>query len=262
MKYLLIFLCLTIGCVEKNDSKKIVYDGYTIKGGDIKIVGKDTILNGVINFFDSTEKLKMIVEFKNSAKNGSYRDFFQNGNISQEINFADDKENGLYKVFDTSGKLISTMNYFYGVPIGGATKFGVDTFTVYNFFNFEGVNLYRCDWNAKDRIVEYGQLLNYVTSYENVGDDLKLVIFLYLIDPPHKKIFYKLFDISNENKDSVLVYQGNSQNSFYERVYLNPPEKGHVYVWRLDAFYPKQNIWVNDLLKGEHSLLAMPRERR
>ena len=258
---LFIFIAL-YACNGDREISQIKQGDYIMKG-TIKLVNGDTILDGTIKYFDLTGKLSSIINYNNNERDGAFIDYYGNGKISQRATYSRGKLNGVTQFFDSTGKIIYEVNCFYGIEVGAKKTFFNDTFKVYRFTNFEGLDLYRCRWDSVHKIVERGNLLNYVTNYYLDRDEekLKLSLLIYLINPPHKRITYKLYDKNSSSGDSTLIYEGSSKDGFFQKVYFDPPKEMHKYLWNVEAYYPTENILIQNVLSEDERLLKLPSAR-
>jgi len=86
-------------CKEKKIESKLQYGEYYVSG-DIQIKNNDTIFNGRIKYYDSSDKLVADINFKDNLKLGKTTRYY-NGKITQETNYYFDYENGLKSDYDT-----------------------------------------------------------------------------------------------------------------------------------------------------------------
>lgn len=252
-------LSLAFACGNKSKIKEIEYDGYTVKG-NINFTNHDTIFEGPIEYFDKNGKLSTVINFTNNKRDGEYIDYHSNGKISQTANYSQGELHGIIKLFDSSGKLFYQANYFHGVEMGDRKKISKDTFSSYTFKSFEGLDVYKCGWDSKNKIVENGGLLNYVTNYYMDPDvnKMKLSVFIYLINPPHKKVTYLLFDKNMNTGDSSLIHTTSAKNGCFEKFYIEPQAENHRYLWDVQAYYPTEKITLKNILKEEERPLILP----
>jgi len=257
--YLLIVpAAFLIGCFSDSSVKTINYGDHTAEG-NIEITDHDTIFNGVIIYRDAkSRKVTSEVNYVYNARQGVYKEYHQNGTVAQHVNYSNDKENGFADVFDSTGKLTYRTYFYYGMEVGPSIKFANDTFAVYRFNTFEGSALYRNGWDSDHQITEQGRLLNYVTTIVEDKQGMQLSIFLYLISPPHKQIKYFIFDKDTRTGDSTLVFQSNSNMEVFQKVLLPYPGNGHEYFWKVQAFYPKENITLEDILQNDEKKMKLP----
>jgi antitoxin component YwqK of YwqJK toxin-antitoxin module len=256
--WLVLFVCvLFLSC--KHRIREIEYGNYVLKG-NIQVIGKDTIFDGPIEYFNSHGRIVSRINYSDNKKNGKEISFYANGIPSQESNFYYDYENGISKLYDSMGRLVQQKTYYHGIPVGSIEEFRMDTFYSYRFENFEGIPLYRCQYDTFGKIVESGNILNYVTNYGIIDGVEKVTVFLYLVDPPHKKISYKLFDVNLQNKDTILMktVKSSTTSAPFAIIYLNIPPKNHKYHFEVEAFYPKENVLLKNILTAKESDFIMP----
>ena len=249
---------------KEHIEKEIQWNG-VIARGKIELINGDTIFNGLIKTYDSgNNNLVSLTSYVNNKKQGKSECFFSNGIKSEKTYYENDLENGVRKLYDSTGKLIESKNFYFGRAIGDLTIYdtALDTFSLYKFSNFEGIELYSCFWNENNKIVELGNFLITTSKYYLIDDSLKLSIFLYLINPPHKRFRYELIYKNLLTNDIVSVFKDSSGNGMFKEFIIDKPEENHIYLWKVDAYYPSENIIVYDILDQKDAQLALPSSRR
>ncbi len=245
-----------LSCKNEPHTKRIGYGEYSIEG-DIKIAGKDTIFNGPISYYDKAGSLMAIVNFKDNKINGKAVDYYRNGKLKQEEEYENGVKNGITRVYDSTGKIISEINYFSGLMAGSQTTFHSDSAYVYKFVNLEDWPLYSCTYE-NNQAVERGNLLNYFTHYIESNGEKKIQLFIYLLNPPHKEITYKLYYKDLKSNDSIVVQSLSYHDGFFQILQLDIPKADHKYFFGVEAFYPKENVKVKDILKDYQKELKLP----
>ncbi|HRP33218.1 MAG TPA: hypothetical protein PKV73_15070 [Agriterribacter sp.] len=262
--YIVAFVSLlfSTNCKEHIE-KEIQWNGEIVKG-KIELMNGDTIFNDLIRTYDSGGNLVSLTNYVNGKKEGKSEFFFSNGIKSEETYFENDLKNGARKLYDSTGKLIESQSFYFGRPIGDLTIYNttLDTFSLYKFSNFEGVELYSCFWNTNNRIVELGSFLLSTTEYYLIDDSLKISVFLYLVNPPHKRFRYELIYKNLLTNDVISVFKDSSGNGMFKEFIIDKPKENHIYLWKVDAYYPSENITVYDILTQKDARLILPSSRR
>lgn len=267
-------VCLVLKCILiivivffeacQNDTRVITEGEYTVKG-NIKITSNDTLFEGPIEYYNKKGQIVSSSNFHYNYLNGLYRTYYDNGKVELESNYYYDKEHGESKVYDSTGKIIFKNNYYYGRELGSTYNYQNDSVYYYRFLSFDGWELYSCRYNKDSAaaIIENGSLLNYITNYKDVGGVTKIELFIYLVNPPHKKITYKIFDIDLDKADTSLVSKITVYDSAdqFKILYLDVPKPQHKYYFKGDAFYPKENVTIENILEEKERDLRLPRAR-
>ncbi len=241
MFVIFLFLFTITGCQEKAAYiGKLAYGEYFIRG-DIRILNNDTILNGPIKYFDSSNRLIAVFTYKDNLKLGKAIRY-QNEKIVQETNFYFDYENGLKLDYDSTGELVAKSNYFFDRQVGPRTNYSNGDPYYFRFVNFDQQILYECKYNKGAIEKEKGSVLHYTTDYVEEEGINKLQIFIYVIEPPYSKISYKLYDVNLGTETGQLVHEFISTNGYVQNVIIEPPKKNHKYILRTDLFFERDNI--------------------
>lgn len=206
-------LCLFISaCSEKKER--------TIHKGDYDLTGnfiKDTILDGAIKFYDTAKKLVAIRWYSNGILNGNSMSYYRNGNIHDSSFFINNNKNGFNYIFDSLGHLVYKANYYYGKQIGPVFTYNMSNEILeYSFNNFEDDILYYYSYDTLNKKANYpdDKYLIKVNTTETIEDGHEGVkVFLYIFNPPHLKLTYKIcqFDLENTLVDSTII----TKNKFY-----------------------------------------------
>ena len=255
--YLLIFLILEFIYSCHSDKKEISIGGYFMRG-KINISNGDTILDGPIEYLNKNKDLRTLITYSHNKKDGRYLDYYPNGSLRQTANYSNDKENGFIRYFDSTGKLYYESNYYYGIEVGSIFSLKNGKPEKFRFLNFEGIELYRCEFNSTNPPLESGDLLNYVTQYNSNEDSLKLSIFLYLVNPPHKHLTYRLYDKNLLSSDSAIIYEIKSDSSIFKKILIGPPKQNHLYLWDVEAYYPNNQIRLHNVISEKERKLNLP----
>jgi len=257
LKIRYLFLTLSIlSCANDLRSKKIIYRNYYVKG-DITFSGKDTVFNGPIEYYDKEGDLMSIINFKENSINGKAIDFYKNGKPKQEEEYSCGVKNGITKAYDSSGRIISEINFFAGLVAGRQIVYKSDSSYFYKFVNLEDWPLYSCRYE-NNQAIENGNLLNYFTHYKEIDGIMKLELFIYLIDPPHKKLTYELYDKDIKKNDSTIVHSFTQNLGFFQKIQLDIPKENHKYFFQVESFYPTENVRIKDVLKAYQKELRLP----
>ena len=123
----------------ENDKKQGIGFEYDHNENIISITryrNNEIIINEQINRYNN-----------NGAKEGTWKEFYDNGKVKEEKNYIDGKLNGLFKIYNEEGKLLETLNYINGqVDLSGEN--------------------YEIDINIKEEYDDQGNLI-FQGSYKN-----------------------------------------------------------------------------------------------
>lgn len=74
---------------------------------------EDSVISAIVGYKDNQVISKQIINRVNAndQKEGTWIDFFPNGNIKTEANYSQGKLNGIYKLFDSHQRLLQVGNY-------------------------------------------------------------------------------------------------------------------------------------------------------
>jgi hypothetical protein len=251
----LVEILISGGCKEeKKANNHIQYGEYNISG-DIKIKNNDTILDGSIKYYDSSNKLVADVNFKDNQKLGKTVRYY-NGKVIEETNYYFDYENGLKSDYDTMGNLIIQTNYFFNTQFGPRINYIKNLPYYFRFVNFDQQILYECKYENGKIKNEKGNLIHYTTDYiEEDGVD-KLQLFIYIIEPPFEKISYKLYDVDLISDTGRLVHVFSSNGGYFQNFIMDVPMKDHKYILRTDLYIKNDN-----LTKRNEADLVLPKQK-
>ena len=62
-------------------------------------------------FFEDGETLKLEVYLKDGLKNGSYREYYENGELKVKGKYKNDEPSGVWRFYDEKGKRIRKERY-------------------------------------------------------------------------------------------------------------------------------------------------------
>lgn len=256
------FILLFCSNCKENDEKEIQWNNLTARG-KIELINGDTVFNGLIRIYNSDSNLISLANYVKNKKEGKSEYFFSNGIKSEETYYESDLKNGVRKLYDSTGKLIESKNFYFGRAMGDLTIYNakLDTFRLYKFSNFEGIELYSCYWNENSKIVESGNFLIATSKYHLIDDSLKLSIFLYIVNPPHKQFKYELIYKNLLTNDSASIFKVSSGRAMFKEFIIDKPKENYVYLWKVDAYYPSENITVYDILNKADAQLILPTYR-
>ena len=255
--FLILSMSCFFGCQNNSSLNKIKYGKFFIQG-DVTIHDKDTTLNGKIDFYDSSGSLRFSQFYKNGFLDGMGKEFYKNGKIRQVVNYKCGVQNGLLTDYDINGRISISSNYFYGLRAGPQVSYVDDDPLEFKFGSLENITLYKCRYINDSTIIEDGSLLNYLTKYIKKNNSLKIDLFIYIIEPPHKMLTYKIFDKNIETGDSSIVQELNWKNGFFSEVSLDTLLQKHKYFLTIEAYYPKQKKTFYNVLKEEKRELYIP----
>ncbi|MFN0082451.1 MAG: toxin-antitoxin system YwqK family antitoxin [Ferruginibacter sp.] len=242
-----ILIFLTESCDYNNEIR--------ISKGDFDLVGNfinDTIPNGLIKFYDKYNKLAAIRNYKNGLPDGISINYFQNGFVNDSCNYLNGYQNGFNCIYDSLGNLTKRTYYIYGKQIGPVYTYNSSNLiTEYSFNNFENDILYyySYDSNTKKEYFPNDKFLLKATTEEitSNGED-GINVFLYLIQPPHLKLNYK---ICHFNKMDKVVDSFNlpTNNFYFEKFYKIPPDslKIGILINKYDSTTKKEVVIIEQL---------------
>jgi hypothetical protein len=263
MKQIVLVAILLLALIACKEGEKEIKKGeYTLKG-NITIKDKDTIFEGPISYINKLGKVETIATYANDSLHGPYKNFFPDGSVEWETNYYYGLENGFARQFDSAGKIMAKNYNHFGRRLGSTYYYSAGNIYKYRFFTLEGAYVYWCDYINSDSMDESSRLLNYVTNYIQVYGEMKIELFIYLVNPPHKRITFKIFDVDTRTNDSTLVTEiptFKSDDQFRE-IYLDILKPEHKYTVTGEAFYPKENITIRDILRAEEKELVLPGSR-
>jgi antitoxin component YwqK of YwqJK toxin-antitoxin module len=258
MKYITIplaFLIFTLSC-KQSKIKRITYDGEIAEG--MILLGKDTIFNGDIKFYDSTgATLQRIVTYKNDIADGPGIYYYPNGKMSTSTNYSQGKENGFVFFYDTSGSLFQKTYYFYDVCFGPIVTYKNRYPIRYTFYSFDGFLLFSIDYDSikNKKVSEWQSRLIFLNSSYITSDpetkDVENNYFIYLISPPEYPFRYTLCQVDSANNLIAEVKRfGTSKiwDTFQITKKEGAPKK--IYAIKLEVYHDN-NIIHTEIKKVE-----------
>jgi hypothetical protein len=227
MRFLILtaFALFTLSCAQK----KVKFKEFFVNKKDLKITNFDTVfLDGVINFYDSTNRLVEVSGYKNNLKNGvSY--LYDNDSLKAEISFQNGIKNGYAKYYDDSGRILAESNFKNGINIGVEKEYKRGEIYYFGFSNQVGKKIYHSFYEEGALASIYGNLVNYETEVNQNSN--KLILSIYLFNPPHfDYIIYEIIDKDLiKNRYNTLKTLNSSENSL-KVISLDLPQKNHIYI--------------------------------
>jgi|694.fasta_scaffold56833_4 hypothetical protein len=223
--------------------------------GDFDLVGNfvsDTVPNGTIKFYDTLNKLVAIRNYTRGVLNGNSMGYYNNGNVHDSSFFIYDFKNGYDYLFDSLGYLKYKANYFFGKQIGPVYTYDrLKNVIEYSFNNFEDDILYYYQYDTVIKKANYpdDKFLIKASTSEYIRDGQEGVkIFLYLFQPPHLKLSYKIchFNKANNVVDSFIVPMN---NFYFEKFYKLPPDslKIGILINKYDSLSKKEIVIMEQL---------------
>lgn len=253
-------LALFITSCAEDDIREIYIeeDKYV---GNISFIDGDTIFEGSVQHFVDDE-LYGVYNYHNNVLDGESLLFHSNGKISVRTNYFFGIQNGDYIIYDTFGNIIHKSYNYYGRTLGGIYYYSDNIVRKYRFNSFDGFNIYNAiyKYNGRDTVLEEGNLLNYLTNIIQDNGTYKIDLFLYLINPNHKELTYKIEKCDLITNDTMTVYQVNSAKYGvpFVTIKLDLPKKNEKYLIRGEAYYPKYDTIV-DFIEKEHMVIDIPK---
>jgi MORN repeat variant len=251
-----ILLCLAF-CACKNEAKEIQIGDEKVKG-DIQIKSGDTIYNGLIKYFDSTNNLTEQALFQNNQRHGASSTYYPNGHIRQLTEYERGYQKGEVLFYDSMGNILQRSYKYFDVDLGPIAWYKNGTLKAYRFSTFEGIQIYRVDYDDTGKMVESGKCLRYVTSVLKQDDEVRLGVFLYLISPPGKDLTYKIFKTKVHGTDTSLIKTCRADADPFLNFDLLMPGKDYKYFFKVEAFYPSTGLTDKNILKANEMDMVMP----
>ena len=251
MRTIVIFiLFFAFGCNNQQNKKRIKKDDYILEGDIIS----DTILNGLINYYDVNDILVYRATFSNNVKNGFAFNYYPNGMIRDQTFFYFGKQNGEHIENDSTGKISYKDFYYYGKQIGPVNFYREDgSLKEFYFVNFEGETLL---YRSYDSIVQPKvNPDNYFHMHisDALSDNQKRAqLFLYILQLPEYSLNYKICIKDTQNKITPII--DISTNEVFYQTYLPPLKNKNSYCILLTTFDSstkrKQSI-IKELILNE-----------
>src|ERR1700677_4880420 len=188
----------------KNMGKEIKENGYSIRG-DIKITATDTIFEGPIEYYNSANKLVEVSNYHENKRQGKSIIYYANGKIEEESYYIGGYKSGRNVLYDSLGKLIQKANFWNGLAVGSQEFYKSDSLQIYRFVSFEGIPLYRAEYDWHKGLLESGSPLYYVSNYSDDDNLRRILLFIYIMNPPGEKLTYRIFDTDTTRKDTALI---------------------------------------------------------
>jgi antitoxin component YwqK of YwqJK toxin-antitoxin module len=198
----LVFLVsLIVGCNDVKE-RKIKWGENFIKG-DITFSKNDTVLNGVIEYSDSLDNLVAREFFKDNLRHGKSV-IYSNRHIIQQAEYLYGYLNGWKENYDSMGGEVKSF-YFFDKQFGPRVNFRNNIPFYFRFTNFDQRILYECKFDSNNVVFESGTFINYVTSYVSENGFEKIKINLYVIEPPLRKVSYRIYDLDEKSGERKLI---------------------------------------------------------
>lgn len=229
--------------------------------GNISVVNGDTIFEGQIQYYDSSNKIVEVSEFQKNKRNGESVVFYPNGHVRQISTYIAGYKNGQSIAYNNVGKIVKKNNKYFGLDMGPVEFYQNDSLRAYEFLSVDGYPIYRAEYDSGKGLLETGRLLCYVSTFSDDNKFRRIKIFLYLINPPGKALTYKIFDADLKSRDTFLVNTFNSDQQTFAIFYVNLPKKNHKYLFKIEALYSNSGRVVENILKPEESDLVLPGAR-
>lgn len=238
-QYIVVLISLFIISCKQN-IHRIEYEGNYVEG-NIEIVGRDTIFNGPIKYYDSSNHLLAIQNFENGLKNGRGIRYSSNGIDSMKNYYYYGLQHGQSYYYHL-GKLEMCTYYYYGRQMGPRIYNNNDNPYYFRFSDFNQTVLYECKYVKDSVSFENGSLTKYITDYIEENGVEKLHLFIPIIEPPGKKVSYILYNADLKTNNASLVKEFSSKDGFFQDAILSMPDSNHRYFLRTEVYVVKKDV--------------------
>ncbi len=229
--------------------------------GDIQISGTDTSLEGAIETFDSAKRLVEVANYHDNKIQGKRVIYYSNGKPKQQSYYTSGQKAGKTTVYDSLGMVLEKVHFWNDRPLGSEELYKNGSLETYRFVSFEGIPLYRVRYNDPAGLKETGSPLFYVSNFAQDAENgqTQIEVFLFLMNPPDRRLTYRLFDTDTVRKDTTYLetIKADSAQEFAD-FYLKLPVKDHKYFFEIEAFYPRIGVTVKNILRPDELDLIMP----
>jgi hypothetical protein len=211
-------------------------DGIVAKGE----IFNDSLFDGVVKYYDSTDQYLGYATFKNGKKNGISVNY-QRGYIKDSSFYENNKRTGFGYVFNTNHKLDYKSFFYDDRPVGSTYNYDSSgNLSYYLFYSFEGDMIYAAKYNDT-AVSEKGLVINAKTNRRTLDGNLKLGVFLYLIHPPYAANHYEIAIL--DKKKRIVSSEVVKENSFFYETYLDtlPPGRSYAIVMHIYNKYKKRD---------------------
>lgn len=209
-----LIVLLSIAC-KTQKTREIIIGDEKIQG----IIGKDSVFNGLIRFYDkTTNRLKAEANYLKGKLNGEMNEYYKNGFLSTKSNYENDKVIGPTIIYDERGNKIKSENYYYDIQVGESIKYENEKVATYHFFSFSGESLFSINYDAsrKARITDIQTNYFFLNkreyadvSFDGIGPHYE-EIFIYTPNPPLYNFRYSLVMVDPQFSQVKLVREFNN----------------------------------------------------
>lgn len=211
---ILIFFSSSCTKSEKNKVLTVVNEDSSYQKGE---VFKDSIFNGIVKYYDKEDKNTGYATFKYGIKTGPGVLYSKLGVISDSLNYVNGLENGFGFKYDSSGKLLFKSFYFQGLSVGHVISYdGAGKIKEYYFNSFERKLLYSVKQLSDSLFEEQAEEINATTYRRYDQKEDKLMLFLYILNPPYHQNHYEIA-IFDKNKKVISSKEIVTNECFYEQ---------------------------------------------
>jgi len=148
---------------KRNGTGYVYYPGGNIR---LEIPYVNDKKHGIAFEYDKNQKIITITRYRNNdiiiqekinrydeenRKNGTWKEFYEDGTLKKEQTFEHGKLNGLVKLYDLDGKLINAIKYVNGEVDLNAKEFS-DNIEIIEKYNEEGILIFQGSYNENTPI--------------------------------------------------------------------------------------------------------------
>lgn len=253
-KLYVILILLFIAC--KSNKNNINVKTTTIRKGDLIISGhilSDSTYDDTITYTSNDGNLVRKETYKNGRQNGLQIEYYTNGHQMSIMSFENGLKNGFSQYYDSIGKLIYSDFYYYNLTVGPIIYYdSSDNPKRYFFSNLQNEDLLDINyknWKGISSIVN--KCINFTTNKIRRGDESKLEVLMYLINPPKFSFEYSVFKKKLVSQDdsftNVKTISNNFPFKYIELPMLNKDEQYLIGLTVYDSILNKKTIVYKDL---------------
>jgi antitoxin component YwqK of YwqJK toxin-antitoxin module len=213
--YIFFITILSVSCQTRKKSREIIIGNEKVEG----LIGKDTVFNGLIKFYDNaTNRLKAEANYIEGKLTGERREYYENGSLSTKSNYQNDKMLGNTIIYDEGGSKIKSENYYYDIQVGESIEYKSNKPANYHYFSFGGEPLFsiKYDTSKKEKITDLQSKYFFINkreyadvSFEGIGSHNEEV-FMYMPNPPLYNFRYYLVMVDSLFSQVKLLQELNN----------------------------------------------------
>jgi antitoxin component YwqK of YwqJK toxin-antitoxin module len=240
---------LFIGCTGKENYRKIQVGKYTLVGD----INKDSILNGIISYYNKDDVLVSKMGFINSIQMGPFINYYTNGTKKNETQFFYGKENGNSFSYDSiTGNIAYKNYYYYGKLIGpNFLYYANGKIQEYYFSNFEEENIFSCSYDSLGKVENMTNAFFTMNVTDvMINDKKESNLFLYNLQPPNFLFEYKIC-VEDANRKIIYALDSVSKEKvFFERVLpeISKENKYCIVLNITDSLSNKKQTLIREIL--------------